>query len=146
MNTVISTVKTQLWLLVVTATVVAAIAATALFGSSGVSTLNDSASPQIAAEQTIDTSTDKTVDVAPSTRTVGAGDIQLASNYNAYGCVGLLNAKQWQVLAFVVGYCPTTWVLQSTSWGRSIVNYVVGVACKSPWIVRAATGGKYSSC
>lgn len=65
---------------------------------------------------------------------------------NWYGCVGLISAKQWQVLVFAVGYCPSLWVLQNTSWGRSVVKWVVNGLCRSPWVVRAATRGRYSRC
>ena len=67
-------------------------------------------------------------------------------DYSAYGCVGLLNAKQWMVMAFALGYCPTVWILQMTPWGRAVVNWIVNGLCKQPWIVRAATGGRYSTC
>lgn len=77
----------------------------------------------------------------------GASSVAIRSvGYSAYGCVGLLNAKQWMVMAFALGYCPSVWILQMTPWGRSVVNWIVSGLCKQPWIVRAATGGRYSTC
>lgn len=66
--------------------------------------------------------------------------------WNTYGCVGLLNTRQWQVAVFALGYCPSVWVLQNTSWGRSVVNWIVNGLCRIPWVVRVATGWRYSSC
>lgn len=66
---------------------------------------------------------------------------------NWYGCPGLVSgARSLQVAAFALGYCPSIWFLQSTSPGRAIVNTIVNGACKIPWMVRAATLGKFSTC
>lgn len=58
-------------------------------------------------------------------------------------CLG--GAANMYVAAFMLGYCPT-WIALQSPWGRSFMNWVVNSACKSPWIVRAATGGRYSRC
>lgn len=70
-----------------------------------------------------------------------------APTINWYGCPGLVNgARSLQVAAFVLGYCPSVWFLQATPAGKAFVNAIVNGACKLPWIVRAATLGKYSTC
>jgi hypothetical protein len=65
---------------------------------------------------------------------------------SSYGCMGLLSSKQSMVMAFALGFCPSVLVLQYTAWGRSVVNWVVNGLCRVPWIVRAATGGRYNTC
>lgn len=66
--------------------------------------------------------------------------------YNPYGCVGLLSTRQMHIMAFALGWCPTTWILQNTSWGRSFVNWIVNGVCRNPSLVRTITRGAYSRC
>lgn len=78
---------------------------------------------------------------------VSVQTLTTAPTINWYGCPGLVNgARVWQVAAFVIGYCPSVWFLQSTSAGRAVTNAVVNGACRVPWIVWAATRGRYSTC
>jgi len=84
---------------------------------------------------------------APATLPAAPVAKHVAPAVKWYGCAGLVNgARSLHVAAFVLGYCPSVWVLQATPWGRSIVNWIVNGACKVPWIVRAATGGRFSTC
>jgi len=79
-----------------------------------------------------------------SVQSTDAGEIELAAN--ACAPSRILKGRSLQVLAFFLGYCPTTWVLENTAWGRSVANHVVSVLCKQPWVVRAATWGQFDRC
>jgi hypothetical protein len=70
------------------------------------------------------------------------------SSINPYGCGALvtLGYKQMYVAAFALGYCPSVFVLQGTSWGRAFISWIDDGLCRVPWIVWLATGGRYTSC
>lgn len=62
-------------------------------------------------------------------------------------CKGAVTAgyKSMYVAAFALGFCPT-WGFFQTSWGRQVGNWVTNVACRMPWFVWAATGGRWTRC
>jgi uncharacterized membrane protein len=78
------------------------------------------------------------VHASPSAMTV-------ETSINPYGCGALatLGYKQMFVAAFAIGYCPSVFSLQGTSWGRAFVNWIDNGLCRIPW---AATGGRFTSC
>lgn len=84
---------------------------------------------------------------APEAIAVGTSvSVGSSQAVNWYGCAGLAGARVWQVAAFTLGYCPSVWFLQATPMGRAFTNAIVNGACRVPWIVRAATLGRFSTC
>jgi hypothetical protein len=100
------------------------------------------ASPSIAAEPAMH------ANYVSSTATTNAALANVRSSINPYGCASLVSFsyRQMYVAAFTLGFCPSVYLLQGTSWGRSFINWIVNGQCRIPWVVWAATGGRYTTC
>lgn len=95
-------------------------------------------SPASAAEP-VHTVTAVTTQAAPAYVPASLNGTQICSTAITVGY------KVIYVAAFALGFCPT-WGFFQTPWGRRVGVWVTNVACRMPWFVWAATGGRWTTC
>ena len=97
--------------------------------------------PASAAEpvHTVTAVTTVTAQAAPAYAPASLNGTQICSTAITVGY------KVIYVAAFALGFCPT-WGFFQTPWGRRVGVWVTNVACRMPWFVWAATGGRWTTC